>query len=216
AVRYGETYGFLGFYIAKPEARGRGHGLAVWNAAMDHFDGRTVGLDGVVDQQPNYARSGFVLAHRNVRYAGPAPSGAPRLPEASTAELVDYDAQFFPADRRTFMAAWLTNDGHVVRSVIDDGRVKGFGLLRPCLEGAKIGPLFANDAATAEVIFLALCAEAPPGPIILDVPETNPAAVALAERHGLTAVFETARMYKGMAPDLPIAKTFGITTFELG
>ncbi|MEM6848479.1 MAG: GNAT family N-acetyltransferase [Pseudomonadota bacterium] len=216
AVRYGATYGFLGFYIAKPEARGRGHGLAVWNAAMEHFGGRTVGLDGVVDQQPNYARSGFVYAHRNIRNAGAAPSGKPRLPEATTAELLDYDTQFFPADRRTFTTAWLTNDGHVVRSVVDAGRVKGFGVLRPCLQGAKIGPLFADDAATAEVIFRALCAEAGPGPIVLDVPETNPEAVNLAEGNGLTAVFETARMYKGAAPDLPIAKTFGITTFELG
>lgn len=44
----------------------------------------------------------------------------------------------------------------------------------------------------------------------------NVKAVALAERHGLTPGFETARMYRGPAPDLPLDKTFGITTFELG
>lgn len=29
-------------------------------------------------------------------------------------------------------------------------------------------------------------------------------------------VFNSARMYAGPAPDLPLARTYGITTFELG
>jgi hypothetical protein len=44
----------------------------------------------------------------------------------------------------------------------------------------------------------------------------NPAAVALAERHRMTIVFETARMYIGRAPDVPMHRLFGVTTFELG
>ena len=53
-------------------------------------------------------------------------------------------------------------------------------------------------------------------PIFLDVPESNAAAVALAERHGLTPGFETARMYAGTAPDEPVERIFGVTSFELG
>jgi hypothetical protein len=32
----------------------------------------------------------------------------------------------------------------------------------------------------------------------------------------LYPVFETARMYRGRVPDLSLARTYGITTFELG
>jgi hypothetical protein len=32
----------------------------------------------------------------------------------------------------------------------------------------------------------------------------------------MAPVFETARMYKGPAPELPIDRIFGLTTFELG
>jgi hypothetical protein len=32
----------------------------------------------------------------------------------------------------------------------------------------------------------------------------------------LAPSFETARMYRGPAPDLPLAQIFGIGTFELG
>jgi hypothetical protein len=35
-------------------------------------------------------------------------------------------------------------------------------------------------------------------------------------RHGLAPVFETARMYRGPAPALPLDRTFAITTLELG
>lgn len=69
-VRYRDAYGFLGFYIVHPDHRGTGAGIATWRAGMNHLSGRCVGLDGVVDQQGNYRKSGFVLAGRNVRYTG--------------------------------------------------------------------------------------------------------------------------------------------------
>jgi hypothetical protein len=97
-----------------------------------------------------------------------------------------------------------------------DGRVAGYGVIRRCREGSKIGPLFADDATAADDLFRALVAAAVDGPVYLDTPEPNGEAVALAERYGLTASFETARMYAGPAPGLPLARTYGITTFELG
>jgi hypothetical protein len=42
------------------------------------------------------------------------------------------------------------------------------------------------------------------------------AARALFERYGLKPVFETARMYRGPVPVLPLDRIYGITTFELG
>lgn len=69
-VAYGPSFGFLGFYICRPEFRGKGYGFAVWEAGMKRLGDRVIGLDGVVDQQANYRKQGFVLAHRNVRYGG--------------------------------------------------------------------------------------------------------------------------------------------------
>jgi hypothetical protein len=57
---------------------------------------------------------------------------------------------------------------------------------------------------------------APGTEFFVDVPEPNTAAIALAERQGMSVVFETARMYTGPAPKLPLARLFGVTTFELG
>ena len=52
--------------------------------------------------------------------------------------------------------------------------------------------------------------------LFLDLPGPNAAGIAIASDLGLDVRFETARMYRGLAPDLPLERVFGITTFELG
>ncbi len=223
-VRYGADYGFLGFYLCRPAYRGQGFGYRTWQFGMNHLGDRTVGLDGVVDQQANYAKSGFVLAHRNIRYGGPAVVQGTEVqgaivsvdtPELS-ASVMDYDRAFFPVPRDAFVKCWLTPEKRIARAWIREGAVAGYGVARICREGWKIGPLFADTVDGADALLDALNTEIGEATIYLDPPETNANAIALAERRGLSPVFETARMYKGDAPSLPMERTFGITTFELG
>ncbi|KAA5609228.1 GNAT family N-acetyltransferase [Rhodovastum atsumiense] len=226
AVCYGPEFGFLGLYIVRPGHRGRGIGMALWRAAMARFAGRSVGLDGVIAQQENYRRSGFAFAHRNIRFAladtprPPAPSPADfALQPAATlpfAAIAGLDRLCFPVPREAFLHHWLAAPGHVALAAIADGTARGYGVIRPCRDGAKIGPLVAQDDGVAAALFAGLLAAAPPGPVFLDVPEPNTAALALAQQAGMTPVFETARMYTGTAPMLALAQVFGITTFELG
>lgn len=222
AVKYGAGFGFIGGYIVRPEFRGKGHGMAIWRAGMARLEGRNVGLDGVPAQQANYARSGFRLAHRNVRYEGrgcdmPAPHRALPLGPQDIDQVLDYDRAFFPDDRRQFMRHWLRQEGSIALGVRDGGALVGYGVLRPCRAGFKIGPLCADSPEVAEELMHALRGRVPSDePVFLDVPEPNAAAVALAERHGMHACFETARMYTGADPGLPLARQYGITTFELG
>ena len=77
-VTYEPAFAFLGFYIVKPALRGQGHGLRLWQAGMARLENRVVGLDGVIAQQENYKRSGFVLAHRNIRFGGTPRCDHPR------------------------------------------------------------------------------------------------------------------------------------------
>jgi hypothetical protein len=52
--------------------------------------------------------------------------------------------------------------------------------------------------------------------IYMDVPADNAQAIRLAEDFGLSPIFETARMYRGQAPEIPLDRVFGVTTLELG
>ena len=76
--------------------------------------------------------------------------------------------------------------------------------------------MFADDEERADILFRALAASANGPPIFLDCPEPNRSAVDLATRDGLSPVFETARMYRGGTPDVPLRQIYGITTLELG
>lgn len=223
AVRYGGEFAFLGLYIVRPEYRGRGHGLQLWRTVLDGLDGRVVGLDGVVERQADYARSGFATAYRNVRYGGLAGQPVPVDPavvavaELPFALVADYDAGLFPARREGFLKAWIAPPGGAALGFLDGDRLAGYGVARRCRNGYKIGPLFAEDAAVAEALFMALRNHAGEGrPIFLDIPEPNAAALALARREGMALVFETARMYRGGMPADSLGRIFGITTFELG
>ena len=221
-INYGAGFAFLGFYIVREDLRGRGFGLRIWNAAIAHAGSRVIGLDGVAAQQQNYRKSGFELAYANVRYGGTVtppdapPAGVIALTEVPLAAIEVYDATVFPAPRTAFLRAWIGSSGHLGCAIVRDGRLAGWGVIRPCRKGRKIGPLVADDRATAELILSALLADVGGGEIFLDVPGVNRDGIALAQDLGLARVFETARMYTGAIPPLRLERIFGVTTFELG
>jgi GNAT superfamily N-acetyltransferase len=223
AVKYGGSFGFIGFYIVKPEHRGKGYGMQIWEAAMASLQSRTIGLDGVIAQQENYKKSGFVLAYRNIRHQGTGggqPPGGLDIVPLSTLSfdgIGSYDQPFFPDRSEAFLKCWINQPRSVALGLRHHGKLAGYGILRVCRSGYKIGPLFADSPAGAEGLFLALRAHAAEGaPIYLDTPEVNAAALDLAKRHNMSVAFETARMYRGKSPELPLDRLFGVTSFELG
>ena len=223
AIKYDENFGFLGFYIVKPEFRGKGYGLKIWNAAMKYLKDVNVGLDGVVEQQENYKKSGFKFLYSNIRYEGiydwnsKPDSGVIDLKNESFELVKNYEKDFFPASRNKFLESWINNSEAVAVGIKDDKKLLGYGVIRKCLTGYKIGPLFADNAKLSEQIFSSLISNLKKGDqFYLDIPETNEAAVKLVDKYKMEKVFETARMYTGKDPDLPIEKIFGVTSFEIG
>ncbi|MEZ4610507.1 MAG: GNAT family N-acetyltransferase [Caldilineaceae bacterium] len=119
---YAGDFGFMGFFIVRPEYRGRGLGNALWHARRARLlarlhPGATIGLDGVFDMQAYYAKGGFVFSHRNMRFRAeipPQPDGADDaapgivpLADVPWDELVAYDRTCFPAARPALLRAWL-------------------------------------------------------------------------------------------------------------
>lgn len=223
-VKYEGGFGFLGLYIVRPEFRGKGFGIKLWEHAMGYLSGCNIGLDGVVAQQDNYKKSGFTLAHRNIRFElKKIPNDIPYpkanvtdLKEVSFTALSKYDKRHFIFGRESFLRKWISAPNAKVRVWMEEGKIAGVGVIRSCGIGYKIGPLFADSPKIAEHIFLALVRTTTGGHIYLDVPEKNLEALSLASAYKMEKVFETARMYTLTAPELPARNIFGITTFELG
>ena len=221
-VKYGLEFAFLGFYIVKPEYRGQGYGYLLWQEAMKDVEGYNVALDGVVDQQPNYKKSGFKLAHRNIRFEGIKGKAVPTyksvdLSQVPFHQLLEYDRQFFPAERKEFLKLWISRPQTKALGILDGQQLKGYGVIRKCRQGYKIGPVFAEDVKKAMVLIEDLISELKEGEaFFLDIPEVNKKARAITQALSMKSVFETARMYTKEQPDFDLSKIYGITSFELG
>lgn len=224
AVRY-NGFGFIGLYIVEEDFRGNGFGLALWNHAMSYLNGLNIGLDGVVAQQENYKKTGFNLAHTNMRFKY-IPTHAPSIEQPDhiiSAPLVDfetllaYDLAHFPARRETFLRNWISTETAKTLVYQDkQKRIQGMGTIRHCFKGFKIGPLFARTPEIADQLFTSLIPFSQQKPIFLDIATNNPDALALVKKYQMTYVFETARMYTQNQPALPWREVYGITSFELG
>ena len=224
AVRYDDKFGFIGCYIVAPAFRGKGYGLAIHEAARRHLEGCTQGGDGVLENVGKYTQIGRVFAHRNARYEATKSAGdwRPALAvcdarEVAFDDLAALDRDCFPSARERFLTVWINQPGAFAVAVTDAAELRGFGVIRPCFRGWKIGPLFAKDPAAAESIFRGLVRRIPEqDPFVLDIPEPNAAARDLVARYGMKEVFATARMYTGPFPKMRLEWVYGITTFELG
>ena len=227
AVQYSSDFGFVGFYICREDRRGSGLGYKLWQTVLKDNALKTIGLDGVIDQQDNYRKSGFEFAHRNVRYGGVVVKAqSPEnddlfdllIDEIAVINAFEQTCKLFAESRIEFLRGWIGAENHTAIALKGPMGLRGYGVIRPCEEGHKIGPLFAPTPKDAKVLFDALLARRAnqDGKVFLDVPEPNEAATELASSHGMQPEFETARMYKGPAPALDLDMTFGISSFELG
>ncbi len=228
---YQGEFGFMGFFIVRPEFRAQGLGNTIWHARRARLlarlrPGATIGLDGVFNMQDYYAKGGFVFSHRNIRFRTEIPD-APATPggydedivplaEIPVAQVLEYDRTCFPVPRLAFLTGWLAQADALALGCRRDGHLSGYAVVRRCREGCKIGPLFADDLQAAKALYEHLVRFAAGGPLFLDAPENNPAALELVRQNQMREVFGCARMYLGPPPDLAHTHIFGVTTFELG
>lgn len=226
-IRHSASFGFMGLYIVDPAYRGRGLGRILWGARRDSLllrlsPGATIGLDGVDAMVGFYERGGFRRTTRHRRFRSPegvAFSGTGETICASRIELEQFllmDALCFPGGPRRSLATWISQPGAISRAVVRDGRLQGYGVLRPCLTGWRVGPLFAEETQAAEVILTSLLESAQGQPVFIDAPDNNSRAVELCKALGMEEVFGCERMYLGPAPAIDPRRIFGVTTLEVG
>ncbi|MGQ3888904.1 GNAT family N-acetyltransferase [Legionella sp. CNM-1927-20] len=223
AVIYSEKFGFFGLYIVDQAYRNKGYGLELTKHCLNYFGNRNVGLDGVMAMLKKYERLGFQLAHTNARYQftnlSPQMDNHAKivpLKQISFKKLIKFDRRCFPAARDNFLQAWINQQSAVSLGFINEGELLGYGVIRACQIGYKVGPLFASTPEIAELLFLNLAHYAAGETVYLDIPEHNPYAVELVKKYKSNKIFSTARMYLKEEPQLAYEQIYGITSFELG
>lgn len=223
-VCYDQSFGFFGLYIVKPGYRGQGYGLQLTKHCLAYTGDINTGLDGVLENVKIYERLGYRLAHHNYRYMGLAlknnqPSDPRVMPYHHGSMFEDVkklDRQCFPAKRDAFLDAWLEQPDAKAVVYFNNNELLGYALRRKCFSGHKVGPLFAKNKEVAHALFMDLQQDIVGEQIFLDIPETNPEALALVSHFKMSLVFETARMYLKGIPELNNHWIYGFTTFEVG
>jgi GNAT superfamily N-acetyltransferase len=199
AVAYDDSFGFFGLYVVKPEFRSTGVGMKLTEKCLEHLGKRNIGLDGVVENEKKYQKTmKFKSAYSNLRFEvigeGEIPDGLVRISAVPLEKLLEYDRRMFPAPRSGFLKKWITQPDSFAFAKLEAEKLRGYGVIRKCRKGYKIGPLFADDQSIAEKIFQALKASVPGEIIYLDVPEPNIKAMEIAEKYWMTIMFKTIRM----------------------
>ncbi len=224
-IAYGRKAGFMGLFIMRADLRRQGLGRVLWHERLRRLRARLdadapIGMDGVFDMVPFYASGGFELLYRDLRFEGVASGtldpGSIPLEDVPWPEIAAYDLAVSGIDRPDFMQRWIGQPGGKGFAMKRRGALAGFGFVRPCRTGYKIGPLYADDEHVARALIESLLSGIAGSPVALDVPEVHKIAVWLAEDRGWTQSFGCARMVNGVETAPPPDRVFGVTSFEFG
>lgn len=203
---------WIGNLIVIPERRSQGLGRRLMTRAMDHLLGK--GLDTIrLEADPPgvalYESLGFVPEFESLRFRlDPAASDGPptsagaseivveRLRSPDYSACAELDRAGFGADRMPVLAMILERAG-AVRWLRNADEVLGYAALFPSTVGVRLGPCVARGPDHAQALVAGLLADQQDSPVILGVPETNAAAVAMYETLGFCRTPSCLRMVRG-------------------
>ncbi len=220
---YSPGFAFFGLYIIKPEYRGLGYGLAITRHRLQIAGQRNIGLDGVMENISKYRHIGFRFAYTTFRFEFRPIITPPTPPQLIAnfeaiplADLLDYEARLFPASRSSFLKVWLAQPHTIKAAWLLNNQLQGYGVMRHCINGYKVGPLFADSPEIAEQLLFYFLSKSQGQRVFLDTPELNEAALRIGAKLKAKEVFKAARMYTGYIPNLDYQRIYSITSLETG
>lgn len=191
-VRYGGDVAWIGSVIVASTHRRQGLGTRVFDRALDaatDLGVETVGLDANDTAKPIYARVGFEDVVTATVF-----SGVPRT-DVDTEDVVDlsdvdqvaaYDTRAVGVDR-SFLLASLLDAPRTRGFIVPDA---GFALRSRTRSGWAVGPLVADDDATARALLAAVAESTRSDPITVnalgDAPASAFRAAGLSPHRTLT------------------------------
>ena len=225
-IRHTKNFMTLGPFIVKKECRYQGYGTQIWQSAMALIENNpTITLHAVPLQIPRYQKQGFESQYTNQGWT--LPSDLSREKELSEIQqitpewlpaIIHYDKTIFGISRKKLLTEVLKLP-YVYSVLLDNGgQVTGFGLIRPCVDSYRVGPLFADTLEQAKQIFAYLIKMVDGDKIIIDIPRKNPFSTLFVEYFKLNPISqgETSTMLKGEAIEQNSDKNYGVFSLEIG
>lgn len=234
-VKYSPQLFAIGPFIVKKEYRNKGFGSQIWQYAIELLEknnNATACLNSVPAQISRYAGSGFKKDFHIQRWqksfikktsnVEETRENLKQLNSVSIESIIEYDQSIFSAPRKKLLAKFIQNE-HIVgfASADEKGKITGFGLIRPCIQGYRIGPLYADHIENAQKLFQTLLGKANNSTVFIDAPSHNPYIEPFTSFFNLDRVSEadTVAMFRGEVPitlNTNNHKNYAICSLEVG
>jgi predicted N-acetyltransferase YhbS len=208
---YGQTLAWIGMMLVHSEHQRRGIGTQLMRQALEYLRDRGVAcvkLDATPAGRPVYERLGFVSESTLTRCQRPssarmqspasvaAATGARELTDADWEKVDAIDHAVFGASRACLLRS-LAHDSRAVLVLAAQGRVVGWGMVRPGANADYLGPLVCSSEEVSLSLVTALLGKARSHSVIWDIPDENEAAKATAQRFGFAPLRPLTRMRMG-------------------
>lgn len=182
-VRYEKKFAWIGMVLVDTEHRRQGIGRQLLEAAIECVgrDCKTIKLDATPDGKQVYDTLEFVDECPLERWVRPGGAPAPEDVEAAStlaqarsrdlAELLTYDAPIFGAIRTFILGDWFRAMRETAWLARDrQGRLVGYLLGREGSRYRQLGPLVADDEATARALLTEGIRASGQDPLVIDIP----------------------------------------------
>jgi len=210
AVCYGEDLAWICMILVRPDERGRGLGTRIFDEVLERARARAhsgrlraIGLDATPAGRVLYLKRGLADGPSLVRLRRPpdAPSTAgdgamPALTASDLDAVLARDRAVFGADRSLVLPELARAAPELARVVRDGGRVGGYCFGRHGEHADQLGPLVADDEASARELVLSVLATPRQRPLILDA-RLRPRWLATLGELGFCEERPLTRMYLG-------------------
>jgi hypothetical protein len=197
---------WIGMMLVDPELRGQGLGTRLMKLTVEVSLNPILGLDATEQGAQLYRRLGFEDAEGVTRYErAPADTQTDgsddEVMSVRPTEFSEWSTHLAPESQheRLNLLQQIDSTGLGYRSLIREGRLAGLAIIRDGRKASQIGPLFANEVASALRLLSALVRSAP-RPVIVDVPDRHAAFRKRITAMGFEPVRSFVRMFLGGLP----------------
>ena len=228
---YSKDLAWIGMVLVDPNLRRQGIGRALLVHCIEHLRQSGVGcikLDATPLGKRVYGPLGFVaewslsrwqtakLAACTARIDATSDLGVRPLDKGHIGCVADLDAGAFGAARDRMLAMLAAQSDTRVRRD-GAGQVTGYGMLRPGQRADYLGPMVAHDESSGVALADDLLGSIQGRPLFWDIPDSNHAAVRVAQHYGMHRQRTLTRMYLGRnaRPGTPSAQ-WAIAAPEIG
>ncbi|XP_067656054.1 uncharacterized protein [Haliotis asinina] len=226
-LAHSDAFASSGMNIVKEEYRGAGIGKTLFRAVMDVMNHRNVGGTSLSNRITFYQQFGWTIPSYTFHYnMGPVNPDFVKesskgdfdiipIEDVSFEDVVAYDTDIHTLPRPSYLRNWVLFHKAKTVVAVQNGKVCGYGVLRPADIGFRMYPLFADSDKIAHALFCKLASFVPEnGEVIFTQPIENKKACEFVQANKFKNYLSMTRLYNKHDIVVDINRVYSVSSTE--